>query len=337
MTGIRSWRLILVGLAALGLACSKGTGGSGVGGGGAKVEGAAASAMDILPKETGLVLGFSWNSFKQSSFYGMLTSAMPKESTDTLAQIKETCGIDVMNDLESIMVASGGNLDQSRMLILVKGKWNEDKVTKCAAAMGPKLGKNVTTAKEGSITTYTVEGEQPGHVGWVGDLMVLTPAAMEGDKTYLADMLKQKATVKDNKPFMDLVGKVDTTSTFWAAVLPPPGSDMTTSMGQLTGGNEKVTGGWLSMKLSSRLDSNGGIRLATDAEAKSVRDKLAQELENAKKNPQVGEFLKNASVNQAGTDVNLTLALDDGQMNKLIEMMKQMLPMLGMMLGGGGQ
>jgi hypothetical protein len=336
MTGNRSRKWLLVGLAALGLACSKGTGGvGGVAGGGSKLEGPAASAMDVLPRETGLVFGFSWTSFKQTNFYPMLTSALPKEGADRLAEIKQTCGIDVMNDLESIIVGSGGNLDQSRMLILVKGKWNEDKASKCAAAMGPKMGKPVATAKDGNITTYTVEGEQPVHVGWSGDTMVLTPAAMEGDRTYLADMLKQTATVKDNKPFMDLLGKVDTSATLWAAVLPPPDSDMTTSLQQLTGGTEKVTGGWMSLKLTSRLETFGGVRMASEAEAKTVHDKMAQELEGARKNPQMGEFLKSATVTQAGSDVNLRLTLDEAQMTKLSDMLKQMLPMLGMMLGGG--
>ncbi len=335
MTGTRSVRWLLVGVAALGLACSKG--GGGLSGGGGKIEGAASSALDVLPKETGVLVGFSWNSFKQTSFYGMMTSALPKESTDVLQQIKDTCSIDVMNDLESVIIGGGGNLDQSRMLILVKGKWNEDKVTKCAAAIGPKMGKTVTTAKEGNITTYTVQGEQPMHVGWVGDIMVFTPAAAEGDKTYLADMLKQKATVKDNKPFMDLVGKVDTSATMYAAVLPPPDSDMSKGLQQLTGGQEKMAGAWMSLGLTKKLDVAAGVRMTNDAEAKTVADKLTAELEGAKKNPQMGEFLSKASVAQAGTDVNVTLALDEAQVNKLTEMLKQMLPMLGMMMGGGGQ
>jgi hypothetical protein len=337
MTGIRSMTLLLVGAAALGFACDKGSGGGLVGGGGAgKIAGAAASAMDILPKETGMVVGFSWSSFKESGFYGMLNSALPKESADVLKQVKDTCGIDAMNDLESVIIAGGGNLDQNRMLILVKGKWNEDKLTKCAAAMGPKMGKNVTTAKEGSITTYTVEGEQPVHVGWIGDTMLFTPAAMEGDKTFLSDMLKQKATVKDNKPFMDLLGKCDTSATMWAAVLPPPDSDMSKGLQQITGGQEKLNGAWVSLKLGKSLDAHAGLRTGSDAEAKTVTDKLNAELEGARKNPQAGEYLKNASVSQAGADVNLKLALDEGQMNKLSEQLKQLLPMLGMMMGGAG-
>ena len=39
-------------------------------------------------------------------------------------------------------------------------------------------------------------------MAWQGDTLMLTPAAMEGDKTYLADMLKQKSSIKENAPFM---------------------------------------------------------------------------------------------------------------------------------------
>lgn len=327
MTGNRAnWalRCLLVGTTALWLACDKGGGISG----GGKLEGAASAATDILPKETGLVFGFSWSSFKDSAFYPMVTSALPKESTDVLKQVKDTCGIDALSDLKSIVIGGGGNLDQSRLLILVNGNWNDDKLTKCATAMGPKMGKEVTTAKDGNITTFTAKGEPPAHVGWVGDTMVITPTAMEGDKTYLTDMLKPKASVKDNKAFMDLFGKVDTSSTLYGAVLPPPDSDMAKAVQQMTGGQEKLAGAWMSLKVTKRLDAAIGLRMASDADAKSVTDKLNQQLEGMRKNPQAGEFLKAASVTQSGTDVNVKLALDEAQLSKLMDMMKNMMPMI---------
>ena len=331
MIGTRSIRWFLVGAAILGmgLACDKG----GAGGGG-KIQGAASAAVDILPKETGLVVGFSWSSFKDSSLYNMLVEAIPQEAKDKLKEVKDTCGIDAMNDLESVIIGAGGNLDQSRMLFLIKGKWNEEKVTKCAVAMGPKMGKTVTSAKEGNITTYTVEGQPPMHIGWVGDVMVFTPSAAEGDKTFLSDMLKQKSTVKDNKPFMDLLGKCDTSATVYAAVLPPADSDMSKGLQQLTKGQEKLAGAWLTLALSKKLDAYVGLRTGADAEAKTVAEKLNGELEGAKKNPQVGEFLKSASVTTSGADVNLKINLDEASLNKLTEMLKQIAPMLPMMLGG---
>jgi len=321
-----------IAVAGLGVACNKG--GGGIGGAGAG--GATASAMDKLPKETSVLVGFSWAKFKDSKLFTMLQSAVPEQSKAELQKLKDDCQVDFMNDLDSLLVASGGNMEKDRTLIFVKGKWDEDKINKCATAMGQKENKKITSAKDGAITTYQVEGEQPVHVAWQGDTIVLTPAAMEGDKTYLADMLKQKSSIKENAPFMEILGKVDTGSTLWAAVLvPPDNAELAGMTNKMTGGTEKLQAGWLSLKLGKDLDCNGGMRFGNEAEAKTVAEKLTKELEGAKADPTAGEYLKSLTVAQAGNEVTFKLALSEAQVDKLLEMAKQMLPMLGMMMGGG--
>jgi hypothetical protein len=220
----------------------------------------------------------------------------------------------------------------------VKGKWDEAKVSKCATDMGTKKGKKITVAKDGPITTYTAEGENPVHVAWKGDTALVTPASMQGDKTYLADLLKVKSTVKDNKPFMDILGKVDTGATFYAAILPDPGSEAATSLGQATGGTEKMTAGWLTLNLAKDLNVSGGMKLATDAEAAAVAKRMTDGLAQAKSDANVGPYLQTVAITQAGTDVNIKASLTEQQVDQLLAMAKQMLPfVLGSALGGAGQ
>lgn len=322
-------------LAFAGSACQKGGGA----GGGGKIEGAAASALDSLPKETGMVVGFSWQKFKGTKFFDMIQSSMPPEGKTQLQEFKDVCNIDFLNDVDSVIIAGGGNVDKDRVLVLVKGKWDEAKVSKCANDMGPKKGKKVTVTKDGAITTYAVEGESnPVHVAWSGDTMLLTPASMQGDKTYLADLLKVKSTVKDNKPFMDILGKVDTSATFYAAILPDPGSEAANGLGQATGGTEKMTAGWLTMNLAKDLNVNGGMRFGTDAEAAAVSKRMTDGIAQAKNDANVGPYLANLTVAQAGSDVNVKLSLTEQQIDQLLAMAKQMLPfVLGSALGGGQQ
>lgn len=311
-------------------ACQKGAGGGG------KVEGAAADALPSLPKETSLVFGINLGKFRDSKLFGMLQGAIPAEGKTQLQQFKDTCNIDFMSDIDSVIVAGGGNMDKDRMLVLVKGKWNEDKVGKCAAAMGPKMGKNITVAKDGAVTTYTEEGQHPVHIAWSGDTAMLTPASMQGDKTYLADLLKQKSTVKDNPGFMEVFGKADTGATLFLAVLAPESGQMADGLNKMSGGTEKVKAAWFSLHLGKDLDANGGMRLSSDAEAKAVADRFTKELEGAKKDPNMGQYLKSLAVTTAGSEVGIKIALSEKEVDQLLEMAKQMLPMLGMMLGGGG-
>jgi hypothetical protein len=328
--------------AALVVACNKGGGGTGgTGGGGNPLTGGGggsggASALDYMPKETGLIIGFNWSKFKGTKFYDMLVAAVPPDGKKELDDVKAACGIDYLSDFDSVLIAAGSNMDKQKVVIVVKGNWNEDKVAKCATAMGEKKGKKITVAKDGNITTYTTEGEHPVYVAWVDSMAIVTPSSMDGDKTYLAEILKKASSVKDNKDFMDLFSKTDQSGTMFGALLTTP--EMAGSLGKATGGSEKMTGGYMTLKLASGLDVNAALRFATDADAKSVSDRVNQELDGAKKsNPQAAEFLKNASIAPSAKDMVVKLSLDDKQLDQLMQMVKQMIPMLGMMMGGGGQ
>jgi hypothetical protein len=246
-----------------------------------------------------------------------------------------------MADLDSILIGVMGPVEKtSKMVFVVKGNWNEDKVSKCATAMGEKDGKKITFVKEGNLTTFTGPNDKPATMGWAGDLMVFTSTSGDTDKTYITEIMKHATTVKDNKPVMDLLGKTDQGATLYGAFLTPPGSDMATSTNKVTGGTEKLAGVYGTVKLGSDLDTNLGLRFGTDADGKVVADKLSKELETAKASPQ-GQYLDKTTITASGTDTVIALKLDEKQLDQITEMMKQMAPMLlgGMMggMGGGGQ
>src|SRR5262249_12436153 len=142
--------------------------------------------------------------------------------------------------------------------------------------------------------------------------------------------------IKDNKAIMDLVGKCDTSSLVWGAATADAG-EVGGMLQKVTGGSEKASGAWVSIKLTKSMDLNAGLRMGSDADAKTVADRANKELDEAKKARQAGPFLKNASCAPSGSDVVVKLALDEAQVNQLTEMAKQMAPMLKMMMGGGGQ
>src|SRR5262249_24913283 len=251
--------------AALLVACNK------EGGGGSApnpLEGGAAAAagpLDYLPKDAGLVVGFNWSKFKGTKFHNLITTNLPADSKTKLDEFKAACSIDPLNDLESITVGVVGNLDkQSKAVVVVKGNWDEDKISKCATAYGTKQGKKVTVTKADNITSYTPENDKTLNVGWAGNLMVFTSQSMEGDKTYLAEVMKKASTVKDNKPVMELLGKSDQGATIYGAFVPPPGSDAASAFNKMTGGKEQLAGAHGTIKLASDLDTVFGLRFGSD-------------------------------------------------------------------------
>lgn len=146
--------------------------------------------------------------------------------------------------------------------------------------------------------------------------------------------MKKASSVKDNKEFMDLLGKADSSATIYGAFVPVAGSDAASTLGKATGGTEKPTGLYGTLALTKSLDINAGLRFASGADAKAVAERGTKELEGAKQgNPQAAEFLKNASITAADNDAVFKVSLDEKQLDQLTEMMKQMLPMLPMMMG----
>src|SRR5215470_5611506 len=214
MAGNRKFVSLLFTAALVVSGCDKGGGGGGATGGnpltgGGTPAAAAASALDYLPKDTQMVFGFNWSKFKGTKFYDMLVSAVPAEGKKELDDVKASCGIDYLNDFDSVVVGVGPNMDKNKVVVVVKGNWNDDKVAKCATAIGQKKNKKITVTKDGNISSYATEGEKTVHVGWVDNMAIVTPSAMEGDKAYLTEVLKKASSVKDNKDFMDLYGKTD--------------------------------------------------------------------------------------------------------------------------------
>jgi hypothetical protein len=332
-----SW-ISLACAAALVVSCNKGGDSGATGAGGNPLAAATGSGgpMDYIPKDAALVVGMNWSKFKGTKFFNLLTTSVPPDAKTKYDEFKGACNIDPMNDLDSITVGVVGNLDKSsKAIIIVKGNWDEAKISKCATAYGEKKGKKLTVVKTDNITSYTPEdkSDKTVNVGWAGNLMVFTSQSMDGDKTYLVEIMKKASSVKDNKPLMDLLGKTDTSATLYGAFIPPAGSEMAGSFAKMTGGTEQLAGAYGTIKLASDLDVNLGLRFANEADAKSVADKMSKELDGAKQSPQ-GAFLNKTTIAASGTDAIVKVALDEKQLDQITEMAKQMAPMLmGGMLG----
>ncbi len=314
-------------------ACSKGGGGGGPGGG--TVTGAASTALDFLPKDTNLAVGINPTKLKDSKYYAMLAKSIEQnpEAKGTFDAAK-ACGLDWQSDIESIVVAGGTNLDKDRAIIVVKGNWDHDKLAKCAPAIAEKGGKKVTVTKDGDLTVIQTEGEKPAYLAWPAKgVMMATPASFKGDKAFLSDLMKKATSVKDNKVFMDLLGSTDTASGAWfAGQLPEQQTAM--MMSQLDpSGKLKLLGMYISLGLAKEFRATVGMRLSGDP--KPVADKLNTELDNAKKQlpPQYVDLMKDVSVTTASSDVVIKIGLTEAQIDTIVEMLKQFLPMLGGMGG----
>ena len=331
--------LALAGLMVGASACKKG-GTAGEAGKG-KVVGAAASALDIMPEDTAIIGGMSVAKLTSSKLWEQFSPQLldNPEAKEGLGKLKDGCGIDLTKDLDSVVIGVNGNMDEKGMIVLVKGKFDEPKVTKCLITMAEKETppKKITAKTEGKISAYTEEGGKTVYVGWAGsDTMVIVPAAFEGDKAALEAVLAGKSSAKNNKELASLMGKVDTGSTIWAAMVVPAEGKLKDSVANAQSEGPPPKALWMNLAYQKDLALEIGVRFATDADAKTQVDKATKEIEGAKADPTAGPYLKNVKIEAKGPDAVFQLKLDEKQVDELVAKLKDILPFLLMGMGGGG-
>lgn len=314
--------------------CKK-TGEEGAGGGAGKaanaLAGPAAASGFAFPKETGVMIGFSFAKLKASKLWSMIEGqAMANpDFKQGLAEAKTECNIDAMSAVDSVTLAfeSAEMKDDKALLVVVKSNLKETQVNDCITKMVEKKGggKKVAIKKDGKITEYAPEGEDDKvYVAWLDGSFVFSPK-----RELLASALDGSSNIKDNAAMSALLGKVDTSGMLYGAVMIPAGGN---AADQFTALGAKPDGAYGSFSLTKELDGNIGLRFANEADAKKTADTINQQLEGQKANPMVGEYLKGVVIAAAGADTTIKIKLTEQQLDSLLAMAQMMMPGAG---GGG--
>ena len=329
--------LALAGLVLGGVGCKKGAGGGGT------TTGAAASALDLMPETTSFLVGINVTKLTTSNLWTQFSPQFMEqgEVKEGLTKLKEACAFDPTKDITQVVIGADGQASEKSMVVLVKGNFDAGKLEKCATAMAAKEApeKKFTIKTEGKITTVTEEGGKNAYFGWAGsDTLVVVPAAAEGDKAALEAVLAAKTSAKNNKELGAIMGKVDTTNTIWGALVVPAEGKIKDNVTQSFNQGPPPKAGWMNFAYQKELALEIGGRFATEKDAKDYADKANKELETSKADPTAGPYLKTAKVEAKGTDLVISLKLDEKQVDELVAKVKDFLPfiLMGMAGGGGG-
>tara|TARA_R110002096_G_scaffold143328_2_gene299145 strand:+ start:1676 stop:2590 length:915 start_codon:yes stop_codon:yes gene_type:complete len=256
-------------LAAISLAptaCSKDKAG---GGGGASA--ASAGMLTMLPKDSAGVVGISWAKARSSDLFKQYESKLMKQIPGEVAKIKTECGIDLVADINTVVVA--GNTDTKKAVVAVRGSFDQAKVEACIVKMG---GTN-----EGGV--YTVEGEVT-NAYWAGKDVVLLSEGLSPDQIKAASA---EGSVKDNAPLMKLISKIDTSATIWAVGEVPP------EVGSMMGAMGKApNSGYLSLGITSSVKLKVGMIFDSAEDASSTKAMIGMGLSMAKGQPAAKPFKK---------------------------------------------
>jgi len=286
---------LLTAFAVAPMACNKDSGGGGA-------SGASADMLSMLPKDSAGVVGISWAKARSSALFKQYESKLMDNVPGEVAKIKSECGIDLLADINTVVVA--GNTDSDKSIVAVKGNFDQTKVEACIVKMG---GTN-------SGGVYTVEGEVT-NAYWSGKDTVLLSEGLSPDTMKAA---ASGGSVKDNSKLMGLIGKIDTSATIWAV------GEVPAEAGGMMGMMGKVPhSAYVSLGITSGIKAKIGLVFDSSDDASATNGALGMGLAMAKGQPEAKQFkeiLDSVSTEVSGKAVVIKAKISDKQLAQLQDM-----------------
>ncbi len=273
------------------------------GGGGGGATGASANMLSMMPKDSKVVMGIAWSKARSSGLYKKMNSEFEKGLPPEVAKIKSDCGIDLIADMDTIVLAGDPAApgDEDKMVIGIKGKIAQKQVEDCIVKMGGK-------AENGA---YTVEGEVINAYWSSPDTVIMSPGLT-------ADAIKALGSgnsVKDNANLMGLIGKVNTSATVWAVGDIP--AEAGGAMGSI--GAKAPKSGFMSLTMTSGVKAKIGLVFESSKDADSTKSAISGILGMAKGQPGA-EFLGSVKAKTDGNAVILSGKISGDQIEALKKM-----------------
>jgi hypothetical protein len=287
----------------------------------------AAAAFPILPPDSNMVVGVNFDQIRSSQLYKQFVEPKLKAEADReYSELKAECGFDPLTTIQEVVV--GGVMGQDmeaendKLIVVVSGI-SRQQLTQCAEKMAQKEDKNISVTQDGKFTKVEKDGEAMW-IGWLDDTTLATSPKM--DKAALEQRMSGAGGgAKANQELMALVAKTDQKAGLWLAMQKPAGADSPADV------DFKAV--FASIDLSGGLKVDAGMRQSSADEAKETTTKAKELLEEVKAQAgDFGKYLSQIEISSDDADVLARMSLSDAELK---EILAQVGPMLGAMLGGG--
>lgn len=315
MTTLYSYRsrlFVLIAGAALAAGCSKASKDASHGKKGPSP--AAKAAFRYLPKDAASLIGMGTlpkSGVVSDLVKGRADQMLPPE----LKAIKDKCGIDLLSDVSSAVVAMGADQkDKTKQFAVVTGKFSRKQVNDCANKSEID-GKKLSAKDDGKLTAYSRAGEDKTFYAFWPDDHTIVASAAPNDKAPLQALMNQKQNVTANAKVMALVADINTRATVWAV------GDV-----QLKGISvDKPDASLLEVYFDGGVELNLRLRYADSGTAGKAKSSIETQVAKIKKSPFggfVAPFLENLSLGTSGKDAVIKLELDEKKLKRLAGLAK---------------
>jgi hypothetical protein len=294
------------------------------------VPGRAADADKLLPGDAEGVLVVNVRQLLDSAVvkkFGLepMKAALKKE--DKVAKPLADAGIDPFKDIDTILLTASGNPADNKMLIVVRGRFDLDKIQSTAEELTKKGEGQLKVHKSGDLRVYETrgkEGEKPAFLAFVDNTTLIASPSKE----YVTEVAKgdSKGLGKPNKEMAGALTKVNDKASVWLALVVTEQMKKVMAKNPQTAGVaeklEAITG---SLNLSDFLLATINIHTA-DAQAANQVEMLVNQFKpflnvlaqaDEKAGPIINELLQNLKIDKTKNSVSISLKVNEDLVEKL--------------------
>jgi len=281
----------------------------------------------LVPADAEIVVSFNVRQMLDSP---LIKKHALKEMKDALQknehanQALKAVGLDPFKDVSSVVITGTGGTAANKVLVVVRGNFDPEKVHTTIVAEDKKNPGKVKVLKEGDTRLYEIHAEgKPAYAAFADKgTLVVSPS-----KEYALEAVKNagKKAAKPNKELAQALARVRGNDALWLAVVitdeMKKAMEKNPQTASIAPKLESVTG---SVNLTADLTANVLIH-TTDAKAAAELRKMINQVKpllavvaqsNEEVGPMVGELLNNLKISADKTDVDISLKVTQETIEK---------------------
>lgn len=281
---------------------------------------AAAGKYAQLPADSNFILGINVSQVRSSKlFKDMVEPIIAQQAGEDYEKVKASCGFDPAEQIKSIVIGGVAGKDD-RVAVSITGM-NAEQVEKCSKGLAEVQGEQIEVTHEGKLTKIIADG-QTTWMGWMSDTTLVTTGP---HKELVESLVAGKEGLSNNKPMLDLTGKVDTSAALWVVYNEQEGSPS-----PMAGAPVQVKAAHVSLSLAEGLTINATIRQSSPEEAQKTVADITGQLESLKESP-YAKYVSKLELKASESEVIAKLTMSDAELQEMLN--DPSVKMLGAMFG----
>jgi predicted Ser/Thr protein kinase len=262
-----------------------------------------ARVLSHLPADELMVLGFRARQVRQNPLLARFFDRMKTSPRYApLGAVAESCGIDLMDDVDWGVVASP---DRDEFDLVVAGDWSRERAEECLGKWALVKGEDVQ--RDGAITRFGKSSAGALALAWLDERTVLLTSRAKIKDGWLRERLAGSRRSLDKGPLARVAAAIDTSSSLW--IIGRGTELLEKSNPELLPKKSGLEAWALEATLDQALSSHAALQMKNPAKARELEVELRQKLQELESEPMAKLMIDELKLETKGRDIEFRLSL----------------------------